>query len=226
MLDLPVFFQIGGGPQRFSLGIVIQRGKADAQGCGERGQLLQRGEREVVVGFDARLEGFHRCRRMRAGDDAADAFERHTLARFQCIDQRVPHVALAVPQRLVRIGAITERVGFRIAQQLGGYPRAVGGHDIERIIRHVAKGEARGVDRLALARPFGSQFLRQRLRADDLAPAALRLDRAIVERDVIARCTPLDTDVLVEPLHSPLLQRLARKIGRMNTSTAPSARKI
>ena len=100
------------------------------------------------------------------------------------------------------------------------------GQRVERVIGHVAIGKACRIDRLALSIPFACEGFCQRKRIDDLLPPALRFQRPPVEEHLMAGSCAFDMDARIEPLHWPLLQRLASTIGRMNISATPNATRI
>jgi len=71
-------------------------------------------------------------------DDPADPGESHPFALLQRGHQRFPFGQLARMERLVRIGAITQRVGLGEAQQRSDYGSRIGSDHVDRIIGLVA----------------------------------------------------------------------------------------
>ena len=117
---------------------------------------------------------------------AAHALKPDALAGLARREQGLPHLLLALPERLVGVGAVTKRVGFGKAKKRGDGGGTVGGDDVDREIGDVAIAEAGGIDLLALRRPFAREQVCQSLARHDQRVAALRLYPPRIQSDLPA----------------------------------------
>src|SRR5690606_20323892 len=179
--------------------------------------------REVVVRSENLAEARDRGRGLRAVDDPADPLEPDPVARLERGDERLPQFLLAAVERLVGIGAVAQRIGLGVAQQVRDDSVPAGGDAVDRVIGEIAQREAARVDLVALRAPFGGERLGERCTGHELRLAALRTDRAAVERDAPGALERLDRDLSPEALHSDGLRHLrARTIGMTNASSIPN----
>ena len=162
------------------------------------------------------------CRWLGLVDHPGDPLKMHIPARFGGLEHGLPALELAGVERFVRRGAVAQRVGFGVAQQVGDHCRAIRRNHVDRMVGHVAQHQRGGGDVLALSGPFGSEGLGEGLRRDQLCPPTLGLDRAAIERDLPAGPGRGNRNGLVEALHCRgVRQRRANSGGTSMVSASP-----
>jgi hypothetical protein len=198
--------------------------QCDSERGGEGGEGAERGEGEIVLPLEDCAQALDRLGWLGSVDDAADAFELDAVALLDGGEQRLPQLALAAIERLVGVGAVAERVGLGVGEQLVDRADAVVCDMVDREVGEAAQREGLGVYLLALGPPFAGHGLGERARGHGLRLPALRADRTAVERDAPAAVSLLDGDVFPEPFHSSGLRHLrARKSGTRKMSSNPMA---
>ena len=122
------------------------------------------------------------------------------------------------------LGAIAERVGFRVAEQLVDHALPFRPHMIDRVVGEVAERKRPRVDLYALAAPFPDHRLGETARRHDLRRAALGADGPAVELDPEPAVRLGDGDILPETLQGRGLRHLrASIVGTKNTPARPTA---
>ncbi|OGS51870.1 MAG: hypothetical protein A3J40_05740 [Erythrobacter sp. RIFCSPHIGHO2_12_FULL_63_10] len=166
------------------IGFGLDSFERDAQRCRKRSRALHSSEREGIEMFQPGAQMLQRFGGLRVMDHPAHPAESDAIARLDRSQQRLPFGLLTRVERIPRVGAIAQRVGFSEAQQSGDCRWRIGCDLIDREIGHVAQHEASRVDLVALLLPFTGERRGERHRGDDLRRAHCRQNRAAIEPDL------------------------------------------
>ncbi len=217
---LPVFVDIGRLPGHAHVYFAQRDRKRNDRGACERRHDVERREPERRAGALAHIVAHgarKRVERLLRLFDEHDAFgERELRAELVARegDERVPGRGLRSREALRLAGAVADEVGGGIFDDFGldlGHLRR---DAVERRVHKLGQRHRRGIDRLALVRPFGGDRFRQRLRGRDQRTPCRRVDRPAVEENPVAALGGRRDRLLIEALRQGA-RRFARGLHRI-----------